>query len=69
MPLWLQHTLAIALAAACVAVLVIGALRTLRGRTSGVGNCCAKGCESTPPAGRAAEKVLFIPADALRRRK
>lgn len=70
MPLWLQHALVVALVAGCVLVVAWQSLRTLRGKKSVVGKCCAKGC---PPAAAAEPKpdqrVHFMPVEMLRKRR
>jgi hypothetical protein len=69
MPLWLQHLLVLLLVGGCVAIVLRNALRTLLGKKSRVGNCCAKGCtpESSDSAGD--RKVHFLPVEMLRRRR
>jgi hypothetical protein len=67
MPLELQHILVLLLVAACIAVIGVQAVRTLRGKKSKLGSCCAKGCE--PPAESASPRgVHFMPVEMLRKR-
>jgi hypothetical protein len=54
MPMWLQHAVVLSAVAGCLGVVGFGAVRTLRGRKSAIGSCCAKGCEPPPPANRIA---------------
>jgi hypothetical protein len=68
MSLWLQNLLVLLLVAACVGVVGVQAVRTLRGKKSKLGSCCAKGCEPAPPASSSAGRVHFMPADMLRKR-
>ena len=73
MTLWLQHLLVLLIAAACFAVVAVQGVRTLRGKKSKLGACCAKGCEGAakPPAdsvrGRqaAGQRIVFFPSDML----
>jgi hypothetical protein len=68
MPIWLQHTLVIALVAACVIYIVYQAVRSVQMRGGRIGSCCAKGCAEEKKGDEGA-RVAFIPADALRKRK
>ena len=74
MPVWVQHILVLCLAAGCLAVVCRDAVRALShqaSRLAGCGSC--KGCgtqernETPLPSqqGRTAERVVFLPADAL----
>lgn len=70
MPLWLQHTLVLTLVGACVVYALWQGLRTLFGRQSRLGNCCAKGCPTTPAQNSTnTQRIVFLPADALRKRR
>ena len=74
MPLWLQHTLVLSVVGACLAYAVFQAVRNVFGKPSRIGGCCAKGCPTTPaPQGdgdnRADGRIVFLPADLLRKRK
>jgi hypothetical protein len=69
-PLWLQHTLVLTLVGACLAYALWQGLRSLFGKRARVGNCCAKGCPTTPAASVShAQRIVFLPADMLRRRR
>jgi hypothetical protein len=66
MTLWLQHLLVLLMVAACVAVVAFQAVRTLRGRGSRLGSCCAKGCEgNTPAAPSSGKRIIFLPVEML----
>lgn len=74
MPLWLQHLLVLLLVAACAAFVARQMVRTFRMKKSKLGACCAKGCDAAEPANArgdvkpAAERVIFFPAEMLRKR-
>jgi hypothetical protein len=73
MPVAMQHVLVLLIVAASVAVVAGQAVRTLRGKRSKLGACCAKGCDAggtvmksqlggvspSPP------RVVFFPAEML----
>lgn len=73
MPVWVQHILVLCLAVGCLAVVCRDAVRALSrqaSRLAGCGSC--KGCGTQernetplPPQGKTAERVVFLPADAL----
>jgi len=74
MPLLMQHVLVLLIVAACVAVVVGQGVRTLRGRKSKMGACCAKGCEtsaqqsapeSAKPQAASPGRVVFMPVETL----
>jgi hypothetical protein len=67
MSLPLQHLLVFGIVAACLVFVAVQAFSALRGKRSKLGNCCSKGCQPTPPA--SADRVVFLPADLLRKRK
>ena len=70
MPLWLQHTLVLTLVGACLAYAVFQAIRTVFGKPSRIGGCCAKGCPTTTASqGGGTDRIVFLPADLLRKRK
>jgi len=71
MPLWAQHLLVIVAAAACAAVVLRQAVRTLKGKANALGKCCAKGCPPANGAGSqsSSNRVVFFPAELLTRRK
>jgi hypothetical protein len=69
----LQHIIVLTLVGLCLAWVGYQTFQSLRGKKSRVGSCCSKGC-STPTATMSAkqptgERIAFIPADALRRRR
>jgi hypothetical protein len=68
MPLTLQHLLVLLLVVACVALVARQAVVTLRGRGK-LGSCCSKGCSSANPAKPPADRVVFLPADMLTKRR
>ncbi len=76
MPLWLQHLLVLLIVAACIAFVARQMVRTFRLKKSKLGACCAKGCDAgnaatnTEPAAKtaAAERVVFMPVEMLRKR-
>ena len=72
MPLWLQHLLVLLLVGGCVAWVIWQGLRSLRGRASRIGSCCAKGCNPVEPAKSdkpavpaSGEKIVFLPVESL----
>jgi hypothetical protein len=69
MPLYLQHTLVLTLVALCLAYTGYQSLRSLRGKKSRLGNCCAKGCDAPKPATTSAGKIHFLPAEKLGRKR
>jgi hypothetical protein len=69
MPLWLQHSLVLLLVVGCVVVIAWQSLRTLRGRKSAVGKCCAQGCPAAPAEPKADARVHFMPVEMLRKRR
>jgi hypothetical protein len=73
MPLWLQHLLVLLIVAACVAFVARQMVRTFRLKKSKLGACCAKGCDAgaagaEPAKTAAAERVVFMPVEMLRKR-
>ena len=70
MPMWLQHVLVLALVAFALFVVIRQAISTLRLKGGKIGSCCAKGCGAAStrekPAG---ERIVFLPAESLLRRK
>ena len=78
MPLWLQHTLVLALVVVALAVVIRQALGTLRLRHGKIGSCCAKGCggaaADADPARKSAarqtgERIVFLPIESLGRKR
>ena len=68
MVLWQQHLLVGLLVAACATLVGVQAVRTLRGKKSKLGSCCAKGCdpEPNPNPKPASPQVHFLPVEMLR---
>ena len=75
MPLWLQHLLVLLIVAGCVSWVVWQGVRTLFGRRSKLGSCCAKGCspaqdqDAKSQQKRPSERIAFIPVEMLTRRR
>lgn len=69
MPLWLQNLVVLAIVTACLAYAIYQGVRSLYGKKSRLGSCCAKGCASTQSATSSAQKIHFLPADMLRKRR
>ena len=75
MPLALQHVLVLLIVAACVAAVAGQGLRTLRGKKSKLGACCAKGCDAGKPNDAAdaakpqaaTQRIVFMPVEMLAR--
>ena len=74
MPLWLQHLLVLLIVGACVTFVARQMVRTFRLKKSKLGACCATGCdagsagEREPVKTAAAERVVFMPVEMLRKR-
>jgi hypothetical protein len=69
MPLWLQHLVVLTLVAACLAYAIYQGVRSLYGKKSRLGSCCAKGCASVQSASAPSQKIHFLPAEMLRKRR
>ena len=69
MPLWIQNLIVLTLVTACLAYAIYQGVRSLYGKKSRLGSCCAKGCASTQPATTSGQKIHFLPADMLRKRR
>jgi len=69
MAIWLQHLLVLVLVTACVGYVGWQAARSLYGKKSRLGSCCAKGCAAAKPAAAATEKIHFLPVEMLRRKR
>lgn len=70
MSLWLQHLLVLLIVGGCFAVVARQGVRTLLGRKSRLGACCAKGCDAAAaktPADKpqSTQRVVFFPSDML----
>jgi len=68
MSLIAQNILVLSLVAVCVAVVIWQATRSLVGKRSKLGSCCAKGCEP-PKAEEQQARVQFIPVEMLTLKK
>lgn len=73
MPLWLQHTLVLALVAVALTVVVRQAVGALRLRHNKLGSCCAKGCAAADDArktpAKRGERIVFLPIESLTRKR
>ena len=69
MPLWFQHTLVLSLVALCVGFCAWQGVRSLAGKRSKLGSCCAKGCSTAPAQQQASEKIHFLPVEMLRKKR
>jgi hypothetical protein len=70
MPLWSQHLLVLALVAGAAFVIIRGAIGTLKLRHGKIGSCCAKGCAaSAAPKTNPSERIVFLPAELLTRKR
>jgi hypothetical protein len=74
MPLWLQHTLVLALVAVALTVVIRQAVGALRLRHGKLGSCCAKGCAATADGARRSsarpgERIVFLPVESLTRKR
>ena len=71
MPIWSQHLLVLVATIACVAFIARGAIRSLAGRKSQLGNCgTCSGCATTPQSNPAqqpprGERIAIIPVEML----
>lgn len=73
MPLWLQHLLVLLIVAACLVFVARQMVRTFKLKKSKLGACCAKGCDAGEGAKedskrQRADRIVFMPADMLRKR-
>jgi hypothetical protein len=69
MPLWLQHLLVLTVVALCLGYTSWQGLRSLVGKKSRLGSCCAKGCAANKPATPPTEKIHFLPVEMLRKKR
>lgn len=68
MTIWLQHLLVLAITLACATFVVWQSVRTLRGKRSRVGSCCAKGCDQTAkPQAANQQRIVFFPVEMLKK--
>ena len=70
MALWLQHLLVLAIVGGCFAIVARQGIRSLLGKRSKLGSCCAKGCDAAmhpSPANpqAAGQRVVFFPSEML----
>jgi hypothetical protein len=66
--MWLQHLLVLLLTAGSMAFVLWQLWRTFYGRRSALGQCCARGC-SAGSATSGTQRIVFLPSEALRRRR
>ena len=74
MPLWVQQLLVIVIVGGAFAFVAWHAVRSLSGKSSRVGSCCARGCGQTvePMQQRESsdrERIVFIPSESLIKRR
>ena len=70
MSIWLQNLLVVIAVAACGAFLGWQGWRTLMGKRSKLGSCCSTGCGAhEPKKANSGQRIVFLPADALGRKK
>ena len=66
MNLWVQHLLVLTLVAGCLGVVARQGLRTLRGKKSRLGACCARGCDAGSSQSKPGiERIVFLPSELL----
>ncbi len=70
MALWLQNLLALTVVGGCAAYAGWQGVQSLWGKRSRIGSCCSRGCgHASSAVNSATERVVFVPVEALRRRK
>jgi hypothetical protein len=69
MPIWLQHLLVVSLALGCLSVVIWQAVGSMRGRKGRIGSCCSKGCGANETPKKPNERIVFLPAEMLGRRR
>jgi hypothetical protein len=69
MQIWLQNLLVILAVALCGGFLVRQGWMTLAGKKSKLGSCCSKGCGAHEPKPGSGERIVFLPAEMLGRKK
>lgn len=69
MPLYLQHILVLLLVGLCLTYTGYQGFRSLRGKRSRLGSCCAKGCAPAPSSAAPSQKIHFLPVEMLRKRR
>jgi len=68
MQMWIQNLIVFILVGACCAFIATQIYRSLKGKRSKLGSCCAKGCSEThadQTAQSKPERVVFFPSDML----
>ena len=65
----LQNLLVLLAVGIALAFLIRQGWRTLAGKRSRLGSCCARGCAQEKPKPASGERVVFLPAEMLGRRK
>jgi hypothetical protein len=68
---WMQNIFVLSIVMACIVYAGWGFVRTLFGKRSRMGSCCAKGCAEVAKSAKpqAAQRVVFLPVEMLGRRK
>jgi hypothetical protein len=70
MAIVVQNLLVVLAVGLCAGFLVRQAWLTLAGKRSKIGSCCSKGCGSNePPKPGSGERIVFLPAEMLGRKK
>jgi hypothetical protein len=70
MPVLLQNFIVFLAVGVAFFFLVRQGWRTLAGRRSRLGSCCAKGCAANEPTKPSSgERIVFLPAEMLGRKK
>lgn len=67
MPVWLQTVIVLLIVAGAAGAVLRQLLRSLVGKRSRLGSCCAKGCPPRP-ATKPENRVAFVPVELLIRR-
>ncbi|MGE5607961.1 MAG: hypothetical protein ACM359_01795 [Bacillota bacterium] len=69
MAIWLQNLLVFAIVAVCLTFVLRQMTRTLRSGQGKIGACCSRGCQANQPSTPPAQRVVFLPIEALSRRR
>ncbi len=70
MPIWIQNLLVVLAVAMGAGFLFRQGWLALAGKRSKLGSCCAKGCAAhEPPKPGSGERIVFLPAEMLGRKK
>jgi hypothetical protein len=67
MAMWMQHVVVILLVGGCLWFVVGQLVRTLRMKSAKAGACCSRGCGAGPD-NRPSQRVVFLPAEMVKRR-